>query len=65
MRLVVHTKYGVFYGTEHDYDEAIYRELDNLLKEIKSTSYFSFETDGGEIYFPKGMIDDSLFIVEK
>ena len=65
MRIVAHTKYGVFYGIEKDYDEYTYCEIDKLLEKIGEMKYFSFETNDGQIYFTKGMINDSLFILEK
>ena len=65
MRIVAHTKYGVFYGIEKDYDESNYRNLGKFLEKLGSMDYFSFGTDDGEIYLTKAMIDDSLFILEK
>ena len=65
MRVVAHTKYGVFYGIETDYNESDYLQIEDLLKQLGSFGFFSFETDDGEIYLTKGMIDDSLFILEK
>lgn len=65
MRIVAHTKYGVFYSIEQDYDDEEYRELGNLLDRLGSLERFSFETDKGEVYLTKGMIDDSVFILEK
>ena len=65
MRIVVHTKHGVVYGIEKDYNESSYRETGKFLERLGSVEYFSFETDEGEIYFTKAMIDDSLFILEK
>ena len=65
MRIVSHTKHGVFYGTETDYNESDYREVGKYLERLGSVEYFSFGTDDGEIYFTKAMIDDSLFILER
>ena len=65
MRIVAHTKYGVFYGSEKDYDESSYLEIGKFLENIGEMKYFSFVTDDGEIYFTKGMLDDSLFALEK
>lgn len=65
MRIVAHTKYGVFYGIEKDYDEYDYHNLSQWLERLGTSEYFSFGTDDGEIYLTKGMIDDSVFILEK
>ena len=65
MRIVAHTKYGVFYGIEDDCNESHYREIGKLLEQLGSTNYFRLGTDEGKIYFTKAMIDDSLFILER
>lgn len=65
MRMVVHTKYGVFYGSERDYDESDYLKATTFLEQLNSHEYFKLKTDDGKIYLPKGMIDDSVFILEK
>jgi hypothetical protein len=65
MRIVAHTKYGVFEGIENEYDEEKYVNIGKFLEKIHKLDYFSFQTDKGEIYFTKQMIDDTLFVLEK
>ena len=65
MRIVAHTKYGVFYGIEEDCNESSYREVSKFLERLGTAEYFSFGTDDGEIYLTKAMIDDSVFILDK
>jgi hypothetical protein len=65
MRIVVHTKHGVFQGIEEDYTESSYLKLSEFLEKLASYEYFSFGTPNGSIYLTKAMIDDSVFIVEK
>jgi hypothetical protein len=65
MRIVVHTKYGVFEGIEREYDEEKYYENKKFLNQLCDLKYFSFPTDKGEIYLTKEMIADSLFILKK
>ena len=64
MRIVAHTKYGVFYGKEVDYDESEYRENSKFLQKLESMKWFCLGTNDGQVYFTKAMIDDSLFILE-
>lgn len=65
MRIVVRTKYGVFKGTERDYDEQEYVQIGKFLGNISKLEYFCVMTDAGEVYMTKEMIADSLFILEK
>jgi virulence-associated protein VapD len=65
MRIVAHTKYGVFEGVENEYDEEKYADIGKFLENIHKLEYFSFTTDKGEIYITKEMIADTLFILEK
>ncbi len=65
MRIVAHTKYGVFEGIEKEYDEEQYANIGKFLNQLCDLKYFSFQTDKGEIYLTKEMIADSLFILEK
>ena len=65
MRIVAHTKYGVFHGVEQDYDEKKYEDIGKFLEQIYKLEYFSFHTDKGEIYITKEMIADTLFILER
>ena len=65
MKIIAHTKYGVFEGVEHEYDEEKYVDIGKFLEKIHQLDYFSFQTDKGEIYITKEMIADTLFILEK
>ena len=65
MKIIAHTKYGVFVGVENEYDEEKYAEIGKFLEQIYKLEYFSFTTDKGEIYFTKEIIADTLFVLEK
>ena len=65
MRIVAHTKYGVFVGAKNEYDEEKYTEIGKFLEKVHKLDYFSFQVDKGEIYFTKEMIADTLFVLEK
>lgn len=65
MRIVAHTKYGVFEGVEKEYNEKQYVQIGKLLEQLCDLKYFCFQTDKGEIYLTKEMIADTLFILEK
>lgn len=65
MRIVVHTKYGVFEGTENEYNETEYKEIGCFLEKLSKLESFFLETDKGEIYMTQEMIADSLFVLEK
>ena len=65
MKIIAHTKYGVFEGVENEYDEEKYAEIGKFLEQIYKLEYFSFTTDKGEVYMTKEMINNTLFILEK
>ena len=65
MRIIAHTKYGVFEGTETEYSETEYEDIELFLEKLPKMEYFSFGTDKGVIYFTKEIITDTLFILEK
>ena len=65
MKIIAHTKYGVFEGIERKYDETEYENIGKLLEKLPKLEYFSFMTDKGEVYMTKQMINDTLFILEK
>ena len=65
MKIVAHTKYGVFEGVENEYDEEQYAEIGKFLNQLCDMKYLSLETDKGEIYITKEMIADTLFVLEK
>jgi len=65
MRIIAHTKYGVFEGIEKEYDEDDYIAIGKLLEKLRHLDYFSFKTYQGEVFMTKEMIADTLFILEK
>ena len=65
MRIIAHTKYGVFKSTETEYDEGEYAAMERFLERVNEYEYFSMETDEGAVYMSKGMIGDTLFVIEK
>ena len=65
MKIIAHTKYGVFEGVEKEYSEEKYYEIGKFLEQLCDLKYFSFHTDKGEIFLTKEMIADTLFILEK
>jgi hypothetical protein len=65
MKVIAHTKYGVFESIEKDATEEEFEEMDNFLKNLYISQWFTLDTDKGGIYFTKEMITDSLFILEK
>jgi hypothetical protein len=65
MKIIAHTKYGVFHGVEMPHEKEDWDKISNLLKEAKNLSYFSMGTDTGEIYFTPTMIQDTLFVLEE
>ncbi len=67
VKIITHTKYGVFKGAETKYSEAEYRKVGQFLEQVNKLEfeYFSFTTDEGEVYMSKEMINDSLFVLEK
>lgn len=65
MRIVEHTKYGVFNGVAEEYSEEEYKRIGVFLERLKDLSYFSFTTETGEVYMTEAMISDSLFVLEK
>ena len=65
MKIIAHTKYGVFEGKSVKYSETEYTKIGKFLEHLPELEYFSFETDNGEVYMTKEMIADTLFILEK
>jgi hypothetical protein len=65
MRIIAHTKYGVFEGIEREYDKTEYENIGKFLEKLSKLDYFSFATDKGEVYMTEQMISDTLFILEK
>jgi len=65
VKIIAHTKYGIFEGVEQDYDEKKYEDIGKFLGQLSDLKNFSFHTDKGEIFFTKEMIADTLFVLEK
>ena len=65
MKIVVHTKYGVFHSKEQDYDDELYEELRGMIDQLAKAKYFCFDSEKGMIFLTEKMIQDSLFVVEK
>jgi hypothetical protein len=65
MKVVVHTKYGKFESLDVVYDEEQYEYLRSMIFKINESPYFHFESSEGTVYFPQGIIQDSVFIIEK
>ena len=65
MRIIAHTKHGVFKSIETEYDEGEYTARGRFLDRVNELEYFSMKTDEGAVYMSKGMIDDTLFVLEK
>ena len=65
MKIIAHTKYGVFNGVEEEYSQKEYELIVKFLEKLANLSYFSFVIETGEVYMTKEMIADSLFVLEK
>ena len=65
MRIIAHTKYGVFTGVEEEYSEEDYKETCEFLDQLCKMNYLALDTENGKVYMTKEMIADSLFILEK
>ena len=65
MNILAHTKYGVFQTTESKYNEEDYKSISDFLERLPELEYLQLETDGGDVYFSKELIADSLFILQK
>lgn len=65
MRIIAHTKYGVFTGIEKEYSKEEYENIAEFLSQLCKMNYFTFGTENGKVHMTKEMIADSLFILEK
>jgi hypothetical protein len=65
MKIIAHTKYGVFTGREVEYSDENYKETCEFLEKLYDMNYFTFGTEAGKVYMTKEMIADSLFVLEK
>jgi hypothetical protein len=70
MKIIAHTPQGTFESIDFESvdkegDEQDYLDACNLLSKIGDVTYFTFETDKGSVYFPKQLIQQSVFVIEK
>ena len=65
MQIIAHTPQGIFKGLQKPYDEKQYRRLQELLDMIYIVKFYRLETDRGEFYMNKSMIDQSIFVLVK
>ena len=65
MNVLAHTKYGVFRTSQIEYDKEGYMRISEFLEGLSELEYLQLETDGGDVYFSKELIDDSIFILQK
>lgn len=66
MKIIAHTKYGIFESCDQEYNEEEYEKLKEFMSEIASGgSYISLQTDNGFVYLGKELIQDSLFIIQE
>lgn len=67
IRIDIKTKYGTFFGKSREYNEQAWNDLqEKFIVEICKSDCFIFEThDDNRICMTKGMIQDSLFMVNK
>ena len=65
MRIIAHTKYGVFQSKETEFTQKEYEQSTKFLEQIQDLEFVPFETDDGDLYMTKEMIADSVFILQK
>jgi hypothetical protein len=65
MKIIVHTKYGIFSSKEQDYEDKLYEELRGMIDQLAKAKYFCFDSENGMIFLTEKMIQESLFIIEK
>lgn len=65
MKIIAHTQYGTFESIEQEYTDELYDQLKELLAKMADFKYFIFETDTGNVFLTKNMIDRSIFVIEK
>ena len=65
MKVIAHTRYGVFESIQKDATKEEVEEMEDLLENLHITNWFALGTDKGKLYFTKEMIADTLFILEK
>lgn len=66
MKIIAHTKYGVFTSVEQTATEEEFLEVGEFLANVvERGARFSLDTAEGKIFFSENMIKDSLFILQK
>ena len=65
MKVIAHTRYGVFESIQKDATKEEVEEMEDLLENLHITNWFALGTNKGKLYFTKEMIADTLFILEK
>lgn len=66
MKIIAHTKYGVFTSVERTVTEEEFLETSEFLSDVvERGTRISIDTEEGEIFFSENMIKDSLFILQK
>lgn len=66
MKIIAHTKHGVFTSVERTVTEEEFLKVSEFLADIAERgTRFSLDTAEGEIFFSGNMIKDSLFILQK
>ena len=65
MKVIAHTKYGVFESIEKNATKEEFEGMEYLLENLHITQWFALDTHKGKIYFTEEMIADTLFILEK
>lgn len=65
MKVVAHTKYGQFESLDVEYTENQYNYLRDVVFKVADSPFFHFETANGTVYFPQGIIQDTIFEIQK
>jgi hypothetical protein len=66
MKIIAHTKYGVFESCHQEHTEEEFEKLQTFMSEIASGgSYIQLQTEDGFVYLGKEIIQDSVFIVQE
>jgi hypothetical protein len=65
MKILIHTKYGVFSSKEQDYSDELYEELRSMVDKLSNAKYFCFDTENGMVFLTEKMIQETVFVVEK
>jgi hypothetical protein len=65
MKIIIHTKYGIFESKEQENTDEVYDKLKEFLSKISDYKYISIETEKGFMYMNSTMIDESLFLLER